>query len=102
MLARLCAGDAGPVFIEPGDVAGAHQAVGDVDDGMDGPSDDSITDEDDDQGHDPHDYADDEEEAALLEDELHMMQQQLDGQPQEVRVLKMLGHNVQASRPKHS
>jgi len=74
--------EGGPVFIEPADVAGAHADVGgDAD--MGDHSDDSITDEEDDHDHGAHDY-DVEEEAALLEDELHRIQQQLDGQPQEV------------------
>jgi hypothetical protein len=67
------------VFIQPGDVAGAHPV--DAHEHSDG----SITDEEDeDQEHDGHAY-DEDEEAALLEDELHMMEQELNGQPQEVR-----------------
>jgi hypothetical protein len=88
----LAAGDEGvPVFIQPGDVAGAHHDVGHAD-GL-GPehSDDSISEEEDEQDHGGHPFEDD--EAALLEDELHMMEQELAGQPQEVRqalVLKAL------------
>lgn len=44
-------------------------------------------DEDDEEGggHGGHHHAFEDEEAALLEDELHMMQQGLNGAPQEVR-----------------
>lgn len=66
------------MFIQPGDVAGAHPV--DAHEHSDG----SITDEEDeDHEHDGHAY-DEDEEAALLEDELHMMEQELNGQPQEV------------------
>lgn len=73
------------MFIQPGDVAGAHQVGGHAD-GL-GPdhSDDSITEEEDDEHDHGHAHAFDEHEAALLEDELHMMEQELNGQPQEVR-----------------
>lgn len=69
------------MFIQPGDVAGALP-VGDHGDHEH--SDGSISDEEDDHDHAAHAYEDD-EEAALLEDELHMMEQELNGQPQEVR-----------------
>lgn len=71
------------MFIQPGDVAGAHHDVGHAD-GL-GPehSDDSISEEEEDEhDHGGHPFEDD--EAALLEDELHMMEQELNGQPQEV------------------
>ena len=80
------------MFIEPGDVAGAHQAMDHHGDHMGDHSDGSVTDEDDDddddddddEGHEAHGF-DVDEEAAFVEDELRLMQEQLDAQPQEVR-----------------
>lgn len=79
------------MFIQPGDIAGAHQAHGDGPHSDD--DDDSLSEEEDDDDdvdvdgahhHHHHAFAND-EEAALLEDELHMMEQELAGEPQEVR-----------------